>query len=88
MFAKFQPFCLNLTVIPQMPDIYDCYTVLTLGLSVDYEICLPNWLASTFFDWLVPGAGLNIGWNCLSHNGLWAHVTGGNFHHFSEATHD
>ena len=28
----------------------------------------------------------NIGWDCLSHDGLWAQMTNGNFHHFSEAT--
>ena len=32
--------------------------------------------------WLV---GLNAIWDCLSPNGLWAHVTSGNFHHFSKA---
>ena len=30
--------------------------------------------------------GLNIGWVCLSYNGLWVHMTGGNFYHFFEAT--
>ena len=30
--------------------------------------------------------GQNIGWDCLLCNGLWAHVTSGNFHHFSKAT--
>ena len=26
--------------------------------------------------------GVNIGWDCLSCSGLWAHLTRGNFHHF------
>ena len=29
--------------------------------------------------------GLNIDWDCLDCSGLWAHVTGGNFHCFIEA---
>ena len=30
--------------------------------------------------------GFTVDWDCLSCNGLWVHVTGGNFHCFSEAT--
>ena len=40
-------------------------------------------LAGITLLWL---AGLNIGGDCLSHNGVWHHITGGNFHHVSEAT--
>ena len=31
-------------------------------------------------------AGVNIVWDCLCHYGLWAHMTGKNFHHILEAT--
>ena len=36
---------------------------------------LPLWLA-----------GLNMDWHYLSRNGLWAHMTGGNFHHLLQPT--
>ena len=35
---------------------------------------------------LLPLFDLNTVWERLSRNGLWVHVTGGNFHHFSKAT--
>ena len=35
---------------------------------------------------LLWSVGLNLGCNCLNHNGLWDHVTSGNFHCFSETT--
>ena len=45
-----------------------------------------NWLRET---WPLIGChccsvivGVNIGWDCLSCSGLWAHLTRGNFHHF------
>ena len=39
-------------------------------------------LAGITLFWL---AGLNTGWDCLSSNGMWFHLTGGNFHRFRGA---
>ena len=48
-------------------------SLVVLQLSVGYETWPPIGLHHPL--WL---AGLNIGWDCISHNGL----TSGNFHHF------
>ena len=56
----------------------DCYTVsrgLSLGCETRSPISRHHPLCLT---------GLNIGWDCPSCNGLWAHMTSGNFHCFSE----
>ena len=45
-------------------------------LSVDMRHGLQ--LAGIALLWLV---GQDIGWDCLSHNGLWAYMASGNFHH-------
>ena len=45
--------------------------------------CEMGLLAGIILFWL---ACLNIGWDCLSCNGLWNRLTSGNFHCFSEAT--
>ena len=34
---------------------------------------------------LVVLVGIDIGWDCLSCNGFWAHMTDGNFHHFQRS---
>ena len=36
--------------------------------------------------WHLCEVGVNIGWDCISHNGLWAFMTGGNFLHFSDVS--
>ena len=41
------------------------------------------WEADITLFWL---AGLNLSWGCLSHNDLWAHMTGGNYRRFSDTT--
>ena len=51
--------------------------------QVHCGICEFGLLVGITLLWLV---GLDISWNCPSHNGLWTCVTGGNFHHFSVAT--
>ena len=54
-------------------------SLVTVRLSVGYE---NGWLAGITILW---SFGLNIDWDCLSHNALWAQMTSGNFR-FSEAT--
>ena len=60
--------------------------------AVDYYAALAWWhqdykwskwydlqFAGITLSWLT---GLNIGWDCLNYNGLWAYVTSGSVHHF------
>ena len=58
-------------------------SLVALGLSVGYDMRHGLHLAGIT---LLRFAGPNVGWDCLSHNGLWAHVTGGNFYRFSVPT--
>ena len=70
-----------------MSAVLDCYT-LPAGWHEDCQWGMliwhkaSDWLASHFGGSLVSGVGLNISWDCLSRRGLWAPVTGGNFHCF------
>ena len=66
------------------PDLIDCYTVLVWWWKV-YQWSMRHGfhLASITLLWFT---GLNIGWDCLICYRLWAHVTSGNFHNFSEDT--
>ena len=57
-------------------------SIVAVGLWVRCEIYVLN------TDWRHPllFIDLNIGWDCLSRNGLWSNLTGGNYHRFAEAT--
>ena len=60
-------------------------SLVALGLSAEYEnIIMRQALRIVDINllWLV---GLNIAWDYLSRNGLWANMTGGNFHHFQRS---
>ena len=52
-------------------------SLLAVKLSLKYEIWTP--IGGHRPSWL---HGLHVGSDCLSRNGFWAHVTGGNFHRF------